>query len=77
MMTTRERNDKLQMKKMENRTKFFFEITDDSNEELKKVKAILEDVEAKTALIKDALVHFVNSEDFNLETYEGPGHRRR
>lgn len=77
MMTTRERNDKLQMKKMENRTKFFFEITDDSNEELKKVKAILEDAEAKTALIKDALVHFVNSEDFNLETYEGPGHRRR
>lgn len=76
-MTNKERNDRMQMKKMNGYTKFFFEISDNANEELKNVRAILEDVEAKSALVKDALVYYIGSEDFNLEAYEGPGHKRK
>lgn len=57
-------------------TRFSFEIRDEAKGDLKKAREILEDVEGKTALIKDALVYYINSKDFNLERYEGPGHRR-
>lgn len=76
MMTNKERNDRMQMKKVDGCTKFTFAISDNAEADLLKAKAILEDVEAKSALIKDAVVHFINSKDFNLERYEGPGHKR-
>lgn len=75
MMTTKERNDRMQMIKKEHGTRFFFEISDNTTDELKKVKDILEDVEAKTSLIRDALIYYVNSDEFDLGRYEGPGHR--
>lgn len=76
MMTNKDRNDRLQMVKGNGYTRFFLDIKDGSNEELLKVRDILEDVEAKTALIRDAVVRYINSDDFDLEKYEGPGHRR-
>lgn len=77
MMTNKERNDRLQMVRMDGATRFYLDIKDSSDAELLKAKEILEDVEAKGALIKDAVVRYINSEDFNLEMYEGPGHRRK
>lgn len=76
MMTIREKNDRMQMKRMEGCTRFFLDIKDNSDAELLKARKILEDVEAKGALLKDAVVHYMNSDDFRLEDYEGPGHRR-
>ncbi len=77
MMTSKERNDRLQMVKKDGYTRFFVDLYDDSKvEDVRKAKAILEDVEAKQALIIDAVIRYINSEDFNLEQYEGPGHRR-
>lgn len=77
MMTSKERNDRLQMIKKDGYTRFFLDIPEDSRvEEVRKAKALLEDVEAKQALLMDAVIYYMDSEDFNLETYEGPGHRR-
>lgn len=77
MNKTAERNNRKQMERYNGGVRFVLDIKDGSSNNLLKVRKILEDVEAKTALIKDALVHFINSEDFDIEQYEGPGHRRR
>ena len=75
-MNVREINDRAQMEKRKDMTRFYLDISDKSDDNLLKAKAILEDVEAKGALIKDAVVYFINSKGFNLERYEGPGHRK-
>lgn len=69
-------NDRMQMERRNGMTRFYLDIYDKSDDNLLKAKAILEDVEAKGELIKDAVVKFINSKDFNLEKYEGPGHRK-
>ena len=69
-------NDRMQMEKRNGMTRFYLDIYDKSDDNLLKAKAILEDVEAKGELIKDAVVKFINGKDFNLEKYEGPGHRK-
>lgn len=76
IMDIKDVNDRMQMEKREGMTRFYLDISDKSDDNLLKAKAILEDVEAKGALIKDAVVYFINSKDFNLERYEGPGHRK-
>ncbi len=76
MMNTREINDRMQMEKRKDMTRFYLDISNNAEDNLLKAKEILEDVEAKGALIKDAVVYFINSKDFNLEKYEGPGHRK-
>lgn len=75
-MTTKERNDAKQMRKGKNKTTFFLDIPDRAEDNLLKVKEILEDCEAKEELIKDALIAYVNRPDFDLEYYQGPGHRK-
>ena len=76
MNTTRERNDRKSMRKYEGGVRFWLDIRDTANDHLIKVRDILMDVEAKTELMKDALVYFINSEDFDVEKYLGPGHRK-
>lgn len=76
MMTTKERNDRKSMRKYEGGVRFWLDIRDTANDNLIKVRDILMDVEAKTELMKDALVYFINSEDFDVEKYLGPGHRK-
>lgn len=75
-MTARERNDMKQMRKYSDRVRFWLDIRNDSSENLIKARDILEDVEAKCALIRDAVVYYINSDDFDIEDYRGPGHRR-
>ena len=75
-MTTKERNDRKNMRKYEGGVRFWLDIRDTANDNLIKVRDILMDVEAKTELMKDALVHYINSEDFHIEKYLGPGHRK-
>lgn len=76
MMTTKERNDMRNMKVFEGGVRFWLDIRDTANDNLIKVRDILMDVEAKTELMKDALVYFINSKDFDIEKYLGPGHRK-
>lgn len=77
MMTTKERNDRLQMIKKNGYTRFFLDIRDDvKRDDARRIKDMLEDVEAKQLLILDALIYYTNSEEFRLERYEGPGHVR-
>lgn len=74
MTKTEKRNNALQMEKRKGYTRFYLDIKDNAGDNLIKVRDILEDVEAKTALIRDAVLYYINSEDFKLERYEGPGH---
>lgn len=67
-------NDMKQMERMEGKTRFFLDISDKANDNLKKVKEFLEDAEAKGAFLKDAAAYYMNSSDFNPEKYLGPGH---
>lgn len=56
-------------------TRYSFELYDD-NAEYKDVKDVLDDVEGVSALLKDAVFGYVRDENFDLERYEGPGHRK-
>lgn len=56
-------------------TRYSFELYDD-NDNYKDVKAVLDDIEGVGALLKDAVFTYVRGEDFDLERYEGPGHRK-
>lgn len=76
MNTTRERNDSKKMRQYEGGVRFFLDIADTADDNLINVREILMDVEATSELIKDALVRFINSEDFEVGKYLGPGHRR-
>jgi hypothetical protein len=56
-------------------TRYSFGLYDD-NAEYKDVKAVLDDIEGVGALLKDAVFKYVRSDAFELERYEGPGHRK-
>lgn len=56
-------------------TRYSFELYDD-NAEYKDVKNVLDDIEGVGALLKDAVFTYVRDKNFNLERYEGPGHRK-
>lgn len=56
-------------------TRYSFDMYD-NNDSYSDVKAVLDDVEGVGALIKDAVINYVRSPKFDLERYEGPGHRK-
>lgn len=56
-------------------TKYSFTLYDDVAS-YHDVKLVLDDVEGVSALLKDAVIAYVRSKDFDLERYEGPGHRK-
>ena len=56
-------------------TRYSVDLYDD-NEKYADVKAILDDTDNPSALLKDALFYFVRSERFNRTNYESKRHRK-
>ena len=52
-------------------TRYHFDLFED-NKEYADVKQVLDYVDGTQALIKDAVIKYVRSAEFNLERYEGP-----
>lgn len=56
-------------------TRYYLDMYDD-NDSYKDVKEVLDKCDGKMALIKDAVIRYVRSDEFKLQQYEGNRARR-